>query len=351
MVKKMTSLERTLTALSQKEPDRVPLFLLLSMYGAKELAVTIEEYFSNPKNVVEGQLRMRKKYANDCIYTFFYASIETEAWGGETIFLEDGPPNSGEPFISKEDIKNIEIPKISEDKGLKKVLETTRLLKEKIGNEAPIIGVAVSPFSIPVMQMGFDKYIDLIYENEDVFWELMKINQEFCTAWSNAQIEAGADAICYFDPVSSPTILPRNKYLQTGFKVAKSTIARINAPTATHMASGRVVPIIDDLVETGTGIIGVSGQEDIGEIKKKCKKRLAVLGNMKGIEMHRWDEKKVEKEIKDIIYKAGKGGGLIISDNHGEIPLQVSEETLLAISEAVREWGEYPLEWIKNYGK
>ncbi|MCU7940961.1 MAG: hypothetical protein KZQ64_08975 [gamma proteobacterium symbiont of Bathyaustriella thionipta] len=31
----MTSLQRTLTTLSHKEPDRVPLFLLLSITGAK----------------------------------------------------------------------------------------------------------------------------------------------------------------------------------------------------------------------------------------------------------------------------------------------------------------------------
>jgi len=30
---------------------------------------------------------------------------------------------------------------------------------------------------------------------------------------------------------------------------------------------------------------------------------------------------------------------MILSDNHGEIPWQVAEETLLAVGEAVRRWG------------
>jgi len=34
---RMTSLERVLTTLGHNEPDRVPLFLLLTMHGAKEL--------------------------------------------------------------------------------------------------------------------------------------------------------------------------------------------------------------------------------------------------------------------------------------------------------------------------
>jgi uroporphyrinogen decarboxylase len=46
MTDAMTPLERTLTSISQKEPDRVPLFLLTTMHGAKELGISIREYFS-----------------------------------------------------------------------------------------------------------------------------------------------------------------------------------------------------------------------------------------------------------------------------------------------------------------
>ena len=75
----MTSRDRVLTAISMKEPDRVPMFLLLTMHGAKELGLSIREYFSQADYVVNGQLRLREKYRNDCIYTFFYAPIEIEA--------------------------------------------------------------------------------------------------------------------------------------------------------------------------------------------------------------------------------------------------------------------------------
>ena len=90
----MTSLERTMAAVNHQEPDRVPLFLFLSLYGAKELQIPVKDYFSKAENIVKAQLRMRNKYKNDCIYTFSYAPIEVEAFGGEVIFVEDGPPNS-----------------------------------------------------------------------------------------------------------------------------------------------------------------------------------------------------------------------------------------------------------------
>jgi uroporphyrinogen decarboxylase len=96
---KMTSLQRVLTTLGHQEPDRVPLFLLVTLHGAKELGVSIKDYFAKAENVVEGQLRLHAKYRNDCIYNFFYAPLEVEAWGGDVIYCDDGPPNSGMPFI------------------------------------------------------------------------------------------------------------------------------------------------------------------------------------------------------------------------------------------------------------
>lgn len=344
MTSPMSSLTRVLTAINHKEPDRVPFFLLLTMHGAKELGMSIKEYFSRGENVAKGQLKLREKYQHDCLYNFFYAPLEVEAWGGEVIYSENGPPNSGKPFISEaSDINKLTIPDINTTPCLQKVISSTQLLKDKVGDEAPIIGVVMSPFSLPVMQMGFGKYIELIYEQPDLFERLMAVNEQFCVSWANAQLDAGATAICYFDPVSSNTIIPKELYLETGFKIAKRTIARINGPTATHLASGRCLPIVEYIAQTGTALVGVSKEEDLTHLKDITAGKLALIGNLNGIEMRRWTPQDAEREVKSIISQAGKGGGLIISDHHGEIPWQVSDETLDAISHAVRKWGRYPI--------
>jgi uroporphyrinogen decarboxylase len=188
------------------------------MHGAKELGISIKEYFSKYENVVEGQMRLRAKYKHDCYYPFFYAGIETEAWGGEIIYTDDGPPNAGEPIINKfEEIEHFSAPDIKSNQPLLKVLNTIEQLKSRIGNDAPIIGVVMSPFSLPVMQLGFEKYFDLMIEHPVLFNKLMTVNESFCVEWANAQLSAGATAICYFDPVSSTTIITPKMYEQTGF--------------------------------------------------------------------------------------------------------------------------------------
>jgi uroporphyrinogen decarboxylase len=340
----MTSLERVLITLDHREPDRVPMFLLLTMHGAQELGLPIETYFSRPEYVIEGQLRLRRKYRNDCFYTFFYASVETEAWGGDVLYADDGPPNAGQPIIRRpEQIRTLEAPRVADCPCLIKVLEATRGLKAAGGEETPIIGVVMSPFSVPVMQMGFEAYLNLMFEQPDLFERLMRLNEAFCIEWANAQLAAGAAAICYFDPVSSSTIVSPEHFRRTGLQVAMRTLAAIKGPVAMHFASGRCILILDDLPRTGAAVIGVSMLDDLAALKQRAAGRLSLLGNLNGVEMHRWTPEQAEAQVKAAIAAAGHGGGFILSDNHGEIPYQVPEDTLLAISEAVHRWGTYPL--------
>ena len=348
----MTSMQRTLTTLGHQEPDRVPLFLLTTLHGARELNLSIEDYFSRSENVIEGQMRLHRKYRSDCLYPFFYASIETEAWGGSTLFLPDGPPLCGAPIIrNPQDIDGLEVPSVPESAGLARVLETIAALKARVGDTVPIIGVAISPFSLPVMQMGFHAYIELLYEQPQRFDALMALNEAFTVSWANAQLAAGATAICYFDPVSSPTNIPRDLYLRTGQQVAKRTIAQIKGPTATHLASGRGMSIISDIADTGTAVVGVSALENLADLKAATQARVSLLGNLNGIEMRRWTPEQAEYEVKRAIAKAGRGGGFILGDNHGEIPWQVPESVLMAIADAVDRWGRYPLNWIDDWAE
>jgi uroporphyrinogen decarboxylase len=112
------------------------------------------------------------------------------------------------------------------------------------------------------------------------------------------------------------------------------------------MASGRCSSIVADIAATGTAVLGVSAEEDLAAIKAACRGQLTVLGNLDAITMRRWTPEQAEAAVRDAIAAAGPGGGFILSDNHGEIPWQVPEAALLAVAEAARRVGTYPLDWI-----
>lgn len=327
------------------------MILGLTVHGAQELGLTIKEYFSRPANVAEAQVCMRRKYPHDAVTGFLYAAVEVEAWGGQVVFWEDGPPNSGEPFITNPDrIVSLEVPRVMETPCLRKGLQVIQLLKERIGEEAVIPGAVTSPFSLPVMQMGFEKYLELIQERPNVFERLVRVNEEFCVSWANAQLEAGADAISYSDPLASPEFFPREMYRSTGFEIARRCISRIKGAVLYNMASARCLPIAAELSLTGASCLGVSAQEDLGKVKGECAGRIGVAGNLNGLEMRRWSQEQAELAVKTCISAAGPGGGFILTDNHGEIPWQVPFRVVSWISEAARKWGAYPLEWASEHG-
>ena len=340
----MTSLERILTTLRHKEPDRVPLILNTTMHPARDLGIPLRDYFTSSEMVAQGIIASREKFGTDAYIGFHYAPVEYEAFGGEVIFRSDGPPNSGRPIINTgELIDNLVPPCVKDTPCLQMVLDTIRILKQKSPGDAPIFGVAISPLSLPVMQMGFEDYIRLMYTDEQRFQQLMAVNIRFFIDWATAQIEAGANGIIYFDPVSSPTMIPPELFRRTGLIIAREVIPQIPGPIAAAYASASVLPIIDDIMSTGAIAVGVGDSEDLRIIKEKCAGKITVIGNLNGIAMRHWTREQAFSIVKRVILDAAPGGGFILSDNHGEIPLQVPDDVLFAIRDAVREYGRYPI--------
>lgn len=349
MTATLSCMERVVTALSHREPDRVPLFLPLTLHGAQELGLSLRAYYSRPEYVAEGQWRLRAKYGNDILFGFYHAPLEVEAWGGEVLYREDGPPNSGEPPLARlMDWSTLTPPRVAEAPGLQRALETIRQLRARAGAEIPIAGVVVGSFSLPVMQLGFERYLDLLHDAPERLEQLLAVNEAFAVEWANAQLAAGATFIVYFDPVLSPTLVPPEVARRAGLPGVRRTLARINSPSLMGLASGRCLPILDDLLAVGAAGVAVSAQEDLAVIKARCQGRLLVVGNLNALEMVHWTPAEAERHVKAALAQAARGGGFVLSDNHGEIPWQVSEDTLHATAEAARRWGQYPLRWIED---
>jgi uroporphyrinogen decarboxylase len=81
-------------------------------------------------------------------------------------------------------------------------------------------------------------------------------------------VRGSAAAICYFDPMSSPTVIPKEIYESAGMAVAMRTLPAIKDRRQLHFASALTLPVIDDVIKTGTAIIGVSVDEDLALFKR-----------------------------------------------------------------------------------
>ena len=82
---------------------------------------------------------------------------------------------------------------------------------------------------------------------------------------------------------------------------------------------------------------------DIGEAKEKFGDRVCLCGNVScAFSLVSGTVEEVKQETKEVIRKAGKGGGLICMSSNS-IHSGVNPNNYVAMVEAIREYGSYPL--------
>jgi uroporphyrinogen decarboxylase len=335
----MTSAERVDAAMGFRQPDRVPFVLPAHMHAARHLGLSIRDCLETPRHIVAAQLHLREWLGNDMVSGAPPAAFEVEAWGGTIAFDESGPPVAGPPPIRPQDIARLQPPRLEDSPRLLRALEAITELRARVGNAVPVVGAVVSPFSLPVLQLGFETYLEVMEERPLDFERLMEVNIAYCLAWARAQVRAGATALAYADPVASTDVVPLETARQKALAVARRVLPDIGVPFIYSLASGRSLPLVDDLVGLGATAVGVSAQEDLGEALERCWGRIAVVGNLNALAMCGWSTADAESAALLALWAAGTDGGWILADNHGEIPFPVPDDVLSTIAETVKSHG------------
>lgn len=344
MAELMTPMQRVGAVLAGRPPDRVPVFLPLTMHGAAEVGLPLGEYYASARAFATGQAKLSARFGDDMAYSFFYAGIEFEAFGGEVEFYDDGPPNTVGPLLTIGAVAGLHPPAVSESLPLARVLTATEMLAGRLGGRVPILGVAMAPYTLPVLQLGFGEYLAALREDPVAVHRLIEVNEHFTVDWANAQLAAGATAVAYFDPMASAEVVSHDLFARIGLPSMRRTMARIKGPCVALMASAQSRAILPELFTTPAVAVNVGADDDLAGFKAAAGGRVAVVGNLNGLAMRRWSSAQAHAAVAAAIAAAGPGGGYVLSDCHGEIPTQVPDDVLLALVDAVHEYGRYPLQ-------
>jgi len=178
----VTGIERLTALVNGTIIDRVPVFCNLIDQGAKQLGLSIQEYFSNGEYVAEAQLKMREKYGYDSLWSLFYAGREAELLGcNKMIFPKNGPPNVGHMIIKNyDDIHKLQIPEdITTHPAFEQPLKCLKILKKEAGGKYPICAYTTSSMTLPAMLMGMEKWMELLLfgptDIRDSYWKNVPI--------------------------------------------------------------------------------------------------------------------------------------------------------------------------------
>ena len=346
---KMNGRERILTALRRGEPDRVPhMELWMNPLVAAKIVPggTIEDLTEHLDidGIAYYTISMDQYDVLDEA-----GGIIRDRWGVVKRHTGQTTPHPIEaPIKSEKDLEQYSAPD-PDDPTLYKPLES--MLKRFKGERA-IVAIIEQPFMrVSEIRGAEDHFVDMIVNpnlitrlNEIVVAHHMKVIANF--------IEMGADIICFAGdyatkegPMASPAHLEKFGINALGqlVEVAHSR----DVPCILH-SDGNIMPIMDLLLRA-SGIDGLHPIDpvaglDIGEVKKQYGKRVCLIGSIDcGPLLIFGTPDQVREAVKENIRKAGHGGGHIAASSHS-IQSATKPENYVAMVQAIREFGAYPLE-------
>jgi uroporphyrinogen decarboxylase len=330
-------------ALAGRAADRVPFFLPVTVLGARLLGLSIRAYLADPARIVQGQLAWRARLGHDAVTGFHSAAAEAEPFGGEVVYHDDGPPNGGQPPLRADAaaLLRLQPPRPEDGPALRVALEATRGLAAALAGEAPVVGAAVGPFSLPALQLGLPAWLLLLHERPDAAAHLARVNAAYCAAWANAQLRAGASAIALAEPLASPQLVEAARWRAIGAPAARAALAAIDGPVAFGFGSAPALGAAGEVLELGPAGLGAGAGDDLASLKVRCRGRALLLGGLDALSLAADGPEAAQRAVRAALRAAGPGGGFLLTEHHGEIPWATPDETLLAAAEAARRWGAY----------
>jgi len=342
----MNAMERVGTVLQGELPDRVPIFGNLLEQGAKELGLSIEEYYSKGEYVAEGQLRMRERYGYDNLSGFFYAGKDAEMLGcRKIIFSKCGPPNVGHFIIQKDDdIVDLDIPEdVSQLPAFEELSTCIRILRREAGGVYPIGGSVVGTFSFPALLMGIDRWLALLTGGpESLRRELLQKCSEFCIREIQALRKAGVDMVSYSNPVASADFITLSQFKDLALEWIIRDIEAVGPEGITYFnGGGRINPMLAPIIEnTGIPAYYINPLDDVAEAKRIIGNKGVSSGVINDIRLLDWAHAEIDREVKRIMDAGAEGGRFFFGTL--VMPYLIPEENIRALFDAAFRHSAYP---------
>jgi len=340
----MTSAERVLRVLRRQEPDRVPHFEWIIDRHVRDAicpGCTTEEF----------TVRM----GLDAILTG--ADYKKEPIGPGLVRHEWGMvmKDSGEehgvavehPIQTLDDLRAYTPP---DPHAPGRYASIERVVARYKGRLA--IGVHLNDvFSIPRYLAGFTRLMMAFAEEPEFIVGLVDISVKANIEMAREVARRGVDFVFTGDdyasadgPFMSPAMF--REFLYPGLKRVMGAFRELGLPVIKH-SDGNIRPLLDMILESGIDCldpIDPMGGLDIGEFKRLYGDRIALKGNVNCAQTLVFgSEKDVVEETREVIRKAGEGGGLIVSSSNS-IHSSVKPGNYLAMWNAIRMYGRYPLQ-------
>lgn len=325
--------DRFLRALMREPVDVTPVWMMrqagryLPEYRkTREKAGDFMTLCSTPDLACEVTLQPLQRFPLDALIIFSDILTVPDAMGLGLYFETGEGPRFKKPVQSVADINALSVP--DPEQELRYVMDTVRLVHQELNGRVPLIGFSGSPWTVAtyMVEGGSSKHFSIIkrmmFEQPDLLHQLLDINTRALTAYLNAQIGAGVQAVMIFDTWGG--VLTADDYL----KFSLHYMCRI-VEGLVRESDGRRVPVILftknggqwllPMAKSGCDALGIDWTTRLAEARSQVGDRVALQGNMDPCVLYAGPEQ-IQQEVARILADYGSGSGHVFNLGHGIHP-------------------------------
>lgn len=327
----MTPLERLNARLSGKAVDKIPNMNIVMALAAREAGASYRDYVSDYRLLAEGSLRCAEKYGMDSVSVISDPVRETAAFGAEITFPENGVPYASKPLVGDDfDLSVLTRFDPETSKRTADRLEGCRLLREKTGNEYPVIGWVEGCIAEAADLRGLNELLMDLAGEEPYLEDFFAVIHEQQKRFALAQLRAGADFIGVGNAAAS--LIGPELYKTYGLPWDKAIVDFIHEKggrVKLHIC-GNINPLLELLAEVKPDILDIDWMVDFRRAAEiMAGAGIAVSGNMDPVEvMMRGSVQTVEAEVSRCM---AEGNATTLIAGGCEIPAAAPDENLLAM--------------------
>ncbi|MBI4604087.1 MAG: MtaA/CmuA family methyltransferase [Planctomycetes bacterium] len=142
------------------------------------------------------------------------------------------------------------------------VVEAIRLLRERVGGSAAVLGGIVGPFTLASQLLGPANLLVACVLHPGAVEPLIDLGVEVGIAYARRQVEAGADALCVEDMAASLDLTSPKLYETLVLPAQERLIEAIEAPVVLHVCGGNT-KILGLLAATGAAALSLDARTDL----------------------------------------------------------------------------------------
>lgn len=332
--------------------DRVPFFTFILGFAAKTAGITVADVYAEPERSFNAQLLTREKYGYDNDPFFGYASYGAWEFGAKLRFprgeYQQAPIVDGKlPVESEQDVDKLALPDVHTAGVLPLAKKFSGLQAEHDMMASVVIG---GSFTVAVNIAGEGRLCRWMIKKPDLVHRMLRLTTDHLVdvikAWS---VSFGEERVMphIWEPAASNQIISPRLFEKFVLPYEKELHTRILSLGIKHILChicgdhNQNLPFWSDIPMGDPGIVSFGDEVSMENAYKYFGKNCIIAGNIRPSLIQTGTPEQIKNECRKVIQTAKRFPRGFILMPGCEMPVNTPPENMLAMVEAVREYGRY----------